>query len=472
MALIKCSECKKDVSTLAETCPHCGAPVNKENKESKNQIGELQKVLVLKEKCKFITFLLPLLVSFAMLIAFVLFDIDNYYLLVLREQEYNLIRCISNKIFLYETLIIYGLIGFITLLSYIFMISSKKTAIVAKVGYIINIVLQIIYFNLAFDNDFRIGNQYYIIFALNILLFLIPRFDKVVSEEMLIPKHQQEKIEKRNSKLEKLYTKKRFTIFNVVSVVVVLLISLLSLALIYNKNFETIEAYEQKNPHNLTQLKVKIDYITVREEPSYTSDSLGRVYRGDIYNIQNIIDEDKKYIWYEIKYDGDTAYIASERDNPYVKIIYNDDEDYEVPEDYGLPNSPVEKKLQKTLSKQGYVHSDNSRYTHNYTQDGTEIITYLNLDENTFSRRSELEDYTSLATYYFLEDKVTYKFVYSKDYYGEFTYNIETKKVTCDSNVPNYCSSNVYSDIENFSIPITDAFKDLLEDSDLEFSDF
>lgn len=27
MALIKCSECKKDVSTKAEKCPHCGAPV-------------------------------------------------------------------------------------------------------------------------------------------------------------------------------------------------------------------------------------------------------------------------------------------------------------------------------------------------------------------------------------------------------------------------------------------------------------
>lgn len=27
MALIKCSECGKDVSEIAATCPHCGAPV-------------------------------------------------------------------------------------------------------------------------------------------------------------------------------------------------------------------------------------------------------------------------------------------------------------------------------------------------------------------------------------------------------------------------------------------------------------
>ena len=29
MALIKCPECGKDVSTSAETCPHCGYPINK-----------------------------------------------------------------------------------------------------------------------------------------------------------------------------------------------------------------------------------------------------------------------------------------------------------------------------------------------------------------------------------------------------------------------------------------------------------
>ena len=29
MALIKCPECGKDVSTSAEACPHCGYPINK-----------------------------------------------------------------------------------------------------------------------------------------------------------------------------------------------------------------------------------------------------------------------------------------------------------------------------------------------------------------------------------------------------------------------------------------------------------
>ena len=29
MALIKCPECSKDVSTSAQVCPHCGYPINK-----------------------------------------------------------------------------------------------------------------------------------------------------------------------------------------------------------------------------------------------------------------------------------------------------------------------------------------------------------------------------------------------------------------------------------------------------------
>ena len=31
MALIKCPECGKDVSTQAKACPHCGYPLNKDN---------------------------------------------------------------------------------------------------------------------------------------------------------------------------------------------------------------------------------------------------------------------------------------------------------------------------------------------------------------------------------------------------------------------------------------------------------
>ena len=33
MALIKCTECGKEISSKAKTCPHCGAPLVKEKKK-------------------------------------------------------------------------------------------------------------------------------------------------------------------------------------------------------------------------------------------------------------------------------------------------------------------------------------------------------------------------------------------------------------------------------------------------------
>ncbi len=326
MALIKCSECKKNVSTLASSCPHCGAPVAKEIKEEKASVTskqkELEKIDILKEKSGFITIAVPLIISTLMLISFLLFEIDGYYLLEYRGLEYELTNCLTRRVFHLEVLIAFGAIGCITFISYILTIISKKTTIVAKLGYIVNIIIEIIFFIEAFDNDFRVGTQYFVIFGLNILLFLCPRTGKVVAEETLIPPFQREKIEKKNSKLEKIYSKKRFTPPKVAFTLIVTFIALLSMLLIYNKNFDSVETYEQKNPMNYPQLKVKIDYIAVREKPSTSSEFLGRVYRGDIYNILEVIDkENNSFIWYKIKYEGDIAYVASNRDKPYVKII-------------------------------------------------------------------------------------------------------------------------------------------------------
>ena len=38
MALIKCPECEKEVSTAAETCPHCGYPIKKNEPVKEKQV--------------------------------------------------------------------------------------------------------------------------------------------------------------------------------------------------------------------------------------------------------------------------------------------------------------------------------------------------------------------------------------------------------------------------------------------------
>lgn len=42
MALIKCHECGKEISDLAKTCPHCGAPTNPKADDMKELGSGLQ----------------------------------------------------------------------------------------------------------------------------------------------------------------------------------------------------------------------------------------------------------------------------------------------------------------------------------------------------------------------------------------------------------------------------------------------
>lgn len=46
MALIKCSECKKEISDMADICPHCGIPSKKDEIIQKSADGESQSAVV------------------------------------------------------------------------------------------------------------------------------------------------------------------------------------------------------------------------------------------------------------------------------------------------------------------------------------------------------------------------------------------------------------------------------------------
>ena len=50
MALIQCPECKKEISSKAPTCPHCGAPVGvSQTSEAVTTIQETSKSLKLQQ---------------------------------------------------------------------------------------------------------------------------------------------------------------------------------------------------------------------------------------------------------------------------------------------------------------------------------------------------------------------------------------------------------------------------------------
>ncbi len=78
-----------------------------------------------------------------------------------------------------------------------------------------------------------------------------------------------------------------------------------------------------------TQIKVLIDKINIREEADVNSNKIGVVQKDSVFDVIQY-KADKKYIWFKIKTSNNiTGYIASEIDNPYVKV--NKDIDYFPP---------------------------------------------------------------------------------------------------------------------------------------------
>lgn len=467
MALIKCSECNKEVSTLAESCPHCGAPIQKELLEERKE-KELIKVEVTKEKCSIITIILAFLVSFSMLIAFFIYDIKDYYLIASRSTEYDLSNCLVNeKIGIYAW-IFGGSIGLITFFSFLLKIFSRKTNLIAKIGYIINLLIMSIFFIGVQSNDLRVGFQFWLIYIINIVLFLIPRLDKVITQNTLVPKKDKNHIERKNEKLEKIYSKKRLNKVNVIIYSLIFIIVGVGTLVMFNINNKSYETYEQKNPHGLNQLKVKNDFINVREKPTLNSDIVGKIYEGDIYNIIDTIDEhDESYIWYKIEYKDEYAYIASERKKPYIKIIYKN----KVPTGYGIPNSEVERKLQPVLSTRKYIHSDSEQYSlyENDQNSRTTLYLYSNIFERFINNNKE----QLLIKYNYLNGKVDISYL-GEDYNSiDLVYDLESEEYLCNSlyNDINYCSNAIAYSKKHVPILIKE-FETYLTEAKITLADF
>ena len=91
---------------------------------------------------------------------------------------------------------------------------------------------------------------------------------------------------------------------------------------------------------NAWKVEITNDYINVRKEPSIYEAQIDTVYKGYTYKVLEIYLDDPIYVWYKIKLDGSNeGWIASDRDEPYVKEINNpnakNEEDYFI--DYKKP---------------------------------------------------------------------------------------------------------------------------------------
>lgn len=106
------------------------------------------------------------------------------------------------------------------------------------------------------------------------------------------------------------------------------------------KGISTIIASHNKDDANW-KVEITNNYINVRSKPSSRETKIGEVKKKEKYNILEIYLEDNNYVWYKINFKGKDGWIASSRDNPYVKEINNpniedtDSVDYKI--DYKKP---------------------------------------------------------------------------------------------------------------------------------------
>ena len=91
---------------------------------------------------------------------------------------------------------------------------------------------------------------------------------------------------------------------------------------------------------NAWKVEITNDYVNVRKDHSVYETQIDKVYKGDTYKVIEIYLDDPNYVWYKIELDGGSeGWIASGRNEPYVKEINNpnasSEDDYFV--DYKKP---------------------------------------------------------------------------------------------------------------------------------------
>ncbi len=312
MTLIECKECSHKLSDKAKICPNCGAPISKEEKD-------LVEITIKKEKTSLITYLI-----YSLIFLSILFLISSD-LIFLKSLRYDItLRQLQFSTYYQGFISSYpSIISNITFLACLLTILSKRFYNISKLLFSLNSVTSIILFIYLYNNNLRVGLCFFIIFIINTIAFLLPSIYEIKEEKVEISKKEIEKISKKNKKIETIYTKKIFNKTTIILDIIVILISLVSLLIInyYNRKDIYSETIIQANSD--FQIEITNDYINIRASANTESSILGEVTKGDIYNVLDIYGG-QNYIWYKINYKNQIGYIASSRENPYVKETYND----------------------------------------------------------------------------------------------------------------------------------------------------
>lgn len=208
---------------------------------------------------------------------------------------------------------------FITLVGYFASIVNKKSNIVSKFMYAVNIfllfALYIIYSNL----NYRVTPIFALFVLTNVVLLIIKPKWKLSERTMYVTTEEKKEILEYNKKIKLNFTEKdKYPKYLLITMIIT--IAIFIVGVVYNSS---IELKSQSNEINksVQQLEIKYDYINIRQKPGANEKLLGKVYKGDIFTILGT-NESSKGTWYKISTEyGVTGYIFSGENNEYITIL-------------------------------------------------------------------------------------------------------------------------------------------------------
>lgn len=327
MALIKCPECKKEISDKSQSCIHCGCPIEKELvcNECGKKINKDDTICkncgypIERKSPKNIFSKIWLILCIIICLGISVFNFFN-----------NILNIETSSIVIGDLCInVMGILALMLSVSYSILLKSfSKKAFHLVLG--INAIILV--YNVLFLQ--MVTHLFYIICV--ILNSLITFF--IVRKKL------------KNSKFSfKAYLPIFITL--IVAIILTIVITLLSNG--------TIDIRSNDRNSNIPQIQITTDYINIRDEKSVNSNILGEVYYGEIYDILSE-DEESSYNWYEIETsNGIRGFIAGKsEDVEYVEelevngVITNEEETKK--------EEVTEEKKEETTSKPNTNNSNNT----------------------------------------------------------------------------------------------------------------
>ena len=286
MALIKCTECKKQVSDKAKSCPHCGFPLIEEPvKETKT----------LKQKLKESKRLKKILIRFALSFFIFLLIISP----IPYGSRYDGTKCLIDLFRDTQSarFLLYIILGLIIAGNFFLSLISSK---LRKANRIIDIFALFVLIIINVLIVYGVGVQ--------LTLFVYPLMFIAISLMILLNKSE-DKDEK---------TKKKEKILLIILISICLITSIIFSVRKVDLPLDKINKVNQVTAGKKLIAIVDADYVNVRMSPDTNSNKITIANNGDRYVVLEIV-KTGYYRWYQIKSStGEIGFIA----NPLAGDMY------------------------------------------------------------------------------------------------------------------------------------------------------